>query len=80
MKHHGVFVCYNTVMTKTEIPKAIGRPAKNALESHGYKYLEDLANVKESELQDMHGVGQKAIGILKTELSKNNISSPLTSF
>ncbi|MES2631037.1 MAG: DNA-directed RNA polymerase subunit alpha C-terminal domain-containing protein [Patescibacteria group bacterium] len=65
-------------MSKTEIPKTIGRPAKNALEAQGYKYLEDLANVKESELQDMHGIGQKAIGILKTELSKNNILSQLT--
>ncbi len=37
-------------MSKTEIPKTIGSPAKNALEAHGYKYLEDLADIKEAEL------------------------------
>lgn len=66
-------------MNKILISNAVGRPAKNALEIRGYVYLEDLANVKESELQAMHGVGPKAISILKDELSKNDIMSALTS-
>lgn len=57
---------------KTPLP-SIGRPATNALISSGFIYLEDLARISEKELSDMHGVGPKAVVILKAELEARKL-------
>lgn len=55
----------------TLIPKASGNPAKNALEHYlKVKYLEELVNYTEKELLALHGIGPKAVRILKEELKK----------
>lgn len=56
-----------------QIPK-IGNPALRALSNLGVKYLEDLTKYSEEEISSLHGIGPKAIRILKEELEKNNIS------
>jgi hypothetical protein len=62
--------------TKTQqesnFPK-IGAPALRALHSDGYTRLEQLSKVSEAELGKLHGMGPKALGILKEALSTKRL-------
>jgi predicted Fe-Mo cluster-binding NifX family protein len=49
----------------TPIPTAVGRPATRAFEEAGYRTLEDLAGTSEKALLALHGVGPRAIRILR---------------
>jgi effector-binding domain-containing protein len=51
----------------TAWPK-IGAPALRALKNAGYTRLEQLANVSEAELLSLHGMGPKAVRILREGL------------
>ena len=53
--------------SKNDLPK-IGAPAQRALESVGITTLKQLTDVTEAELLMLHGVGQKAVRILREEL------------
>lgn len=57
-----------------QLPKTIGMPAKNALEFIGVTTLDQVANYSEEELLQIHGVGPKAVKILKELLKENNLS------
>lgn len=52
----------------------IGNPARRALAAAGYLRLEQLTEVSEAELLRLHGVGPKAIRILREVLSANGLS------
>lgn len=52
------------------LPKAIGKPATQALLSAGISTLAGVASLSHAELLAMHGVGPKAVGILQAELAK----------
>ena len=51
-------------MSEHELPK-IGAPATRALKTHGVHSLEQAAVLGEQALQGLHGVGPKAILILR---------------
>lgn len=51
-----------------DLPKAIGRPATQALSSVGITNLDQIAELTEAELSAMHGVGPKAIRVLTEAL------------
>lgn len=51
----------------SEFPK-IGSPATRALEAAGYTTLKQLTKVTEAELGQLHGMGPKALGILRETL------------
>ncbi len=57
----------------TPLPTSIGRPATKALGAVNISSLEDLRNITENELANLHGVGPKAIGILKQYLDENKM-------
>lgn len=48
---------------------AISAPARRALEAAGITSLELLADRTESEIADLHGMGPKALGILRAALA-----------
>jgi hypothetical protein len=48
-----------------DLPKAIGAPATRALASAGITTLAQVAALSEAELLAMHGVGPKAVRLLK---------------
>lgn len=60
--------------TGTGFPKGIGKPAKSALEEAGYTQLEELALIRVKDLLKLHGVGPKAVGILKKALEEKGLS------
>lgn len=53
----------------TEFPRGIPKPALRALASAGIERLEQLTGVTEEELLELHGMGPKAIGILRDALA-----------
>lgn len=59
---------------ETEFPASIGKVAPRELAVHGVTQFEQLADWSESELLDIHGVGPKAIRILRDELRSRGMS------
>ena len=57
-----------------DFPKAIGNPAINALLHAGYTRLEQLTHVSEKDISNLHGVGPKAIRILRETLAEKGLS------
>ena len=51
----------------TEIPHRVGAPARRAFDAAGYKTLEELLAADEDDLLALHGVGPRAIRILREE-------------
>ncbi|MBL8089979.1 MAG: DUF1801 domain-containing protein [Anaerolineales bacterium] len=58
---------------KSDFPK-IGSPATRALEAEGYTQLKQLTKLSEAELLQMHGVGPKAVRILKETMKAQGLS------
>ncbi len=52
----------------TELPRT-GGPASRALELAGYTTLESVAEVPDEELLALHGVGPKAVRIIREALA-----------
>ena len=52
----------------------IGAPATRALEAAGYTRLEQLTKISEAELGQLHGMGPKALGILRETLKEKGLS------
>jgi DNA-directed RNA polymerase alpha subunit len=59
--------------TLTELPKT-SRPAAGALTEASIASLEDLARRTEREVQNLHGMGPKAFGILKAAMAEEGLS------
>ena len=55
------------------LPK-IGAPAQRALAKAGYTRLDQLAQVTEAELADLHGMGPKALAILRQSMAAAGLS------
>lgn len=58
---------------ESDLPN-IGAPATRALTHAGYTTLKQLTKVSEAELAQLHGVGPKAVRILKETLKANGLS------
>lgn len=52
----------------------IGAPAIRALEAAGYSRIEQLTKISEAELGQLHGMGPKALGILRETLKEKGLS------
>ena len=58
----------------TDLPPTIGRAATRALTAAGHRTLEQLTAVTEKELLALHGVGPKAIRLLRAELAEHGLA------
>jgi uncharacterized protein YdhG (YjbR/CyaY superfamily) len=58
---------------QNNFPK-IGAPAMRALAAAGYTHLKQLTKVTEAELGQLHGMGPKALGILRETLKEKEFS------
>ena len=59
---------------ETDLPPALSRPAQRALNNAGYQRLEQLAGVSQAEVEELHGVGPKALAQLRHALDANGLS------
>ncbi|MDR7314570.1 DNA-binding protein [Brevibacillus nitrificans] len=55
---------------ESDLPSALAKPAKRALVQAGIYRLEQLTKVSEAQLLQLHGMGPKAVGQLKTALAE----------
>jgi hypothetical protein len=53
-----------------DFPRGVGQPALRALLAAGYTRLDQLTHVKEADLLKLHGMGPKAIGLLRSALEE----------
>ncbi|GAA4204960.1 hypothetical protein GCM10022252_64710 [Streptosporangium oxazolinicum] len=58
----------------TDIPADIGRPARGALAAAGYTTLAQVASTTERELLRLHGVGPKAVRLLREALAERGLA------
>ena len=49
----------------------IGAPAQRALANAGYTKLSQLSKTREADLAKLHGVGPKALAMLKKKLAES---------
>ena len=59
---------------ENDFPAGLSAPARRALDGAGYVRLEQLTRVSESELKKLHGMGPKAINLLRTALEEKDLS------
>lgn len=56
------------------LPRGIGAPAQRALEAAGITRLEQLPALTEAELLKLHGVGPKAVRLLREALEAQGLA------
>lgn len=56
-----------------DLPRGIGRPATGALQQAGYTRLDQLDGVHAAELLALHGVGPRAIRVLREALAERGM-------
>lgn len=59
---------------ESDFPKGLSAPARRALEGAGYIRLEQLSTVSESDLKKLHGMGPKALILLRSALEEKGLS------
>ena len=59
---------------ESDFPAKIGRPATSALLHAGYTHLAQLTKISAAELQQLHGMGPKAIRLLGEALAAQGIA------
>jgi hypothetical protein len=59
---------------KDKFPAGVSQPALRALAREGYTALEQLVRVKESELAQLHGMGPKALRIIREALGRKGLA------
>jgi hypothetical protein len=52
-----------------DFPKGLAQPAIRALIGAGYMRLDQLIAVKEADLLKLHGMGPRAIGLIRSALA-----------
>ena len=57
----------------TELTPRLGKVARRELAAHGYARYDDLTQVSAARLLQIHGVGPKAIRILREELDARGL-------
>lgn len=59
---------------ESDLPRSIGRPARRELALAGYTKLVQLTAVSEAKLLRLHGVGPKAIRLLREALANGGMA------
>jgi len=57
-----------------ELPAGLPAPARRALEGAGYTTLDALVAVRESDLLLLHGMGPKAVGLLREAMAEHRLA------
>ena len=55
-------------------PKGVAQPAQRALAGAGYTSVEQLTQISEQDLAQLHGMGPKALGLLREALAEKGLS------
>jgi hypothetical protein len=58
----------------TDLPRGLGAPAERAFAQAGYTRLEQFGDVTEKDLLRLHGVGPRAIRLLRGALAAHRLT------
>lgn len=59
---------------ESDLPDELSQPAWRALTGAGYWRLEQLTEISEAEIKQLHGMGPKALGILRRALDARGLA------
>jgi DNA-directed RNA polymerase alpha subunit len=59
---------------ESDLPKELAQPARRALTEAGYLRLEQLTKVSEADVKRLHGMGPKALDVLRRALAAKGLS------
>lgn len=59
---------------ESDLPAKLSNPAKRALSSAGIQRLQQLTNISETEIKQLHGIGPNAIKQLRDALAAKGLS------
>ncbi len=59
---------------ESDLPDELSQPARRALVGAGYLRLEQLTEISEAEVKQLHGMGPKGIDHLRRALSTKGLS------
>jgi hypothetical protein len=59
---------------ESDFPIELASPARRALVGAGYKRLEQLTELSETEVKQLHGIGPKALDQLRRALAAKDLS------
>jgi deazaflavin-dependent oxidoreductase (nitroreductase family) len=59
---------------KKDLPPDLGQPALRALTAAGYTRLKQFTKIKEADLRKLHGIGPKAVGLIRSALNASGLS------
>ncbi|MAU00452.1 MAG: DNA-binding protein [Anaerolineaceae bacterium] len=62
------------IKSESNLPTGLAKPAQRALAGAGYSRLEQLTRVNEQELLALHGMGPKAMRLLREALAEKGWS------
>jgi hypothetical protein len=57
-----------------DLPTGIGKPARRALAGAGYVRLEQFTKLHEADVLRLHGMGPKALGIIRSALAAKGLA------
>ena len=60
--------------SKNDFPAGLAQPALRALSAAGYTRLEQFTRVTEADLLKLHGMGPKALGLLRSALQARGLA------
>lgn len=56
------------------LPMGLGKPAERAIAGAGYTRLDQLTRISERDLLRLHGVGPKAVSVLRRALAERGLA------
>ncbi len=59
---------------ESDLPTELSQPAQRALAQAGYRRLDQLTQVSEADLKQLHGIGPKALDQLRRALDSKGLS------
>lgn len=60
--------------TRSDLPSGLGSPALRALSAAGLTRLEQLTTITEADLLQLHGMGPKALGLMRSALAERGLA------
>ncbi|MCZ8517028.1 DNA-binding protein [Paenibacillus filicis] len=64
----------NEPKLESDLPTGISKPVQRALARAGYLRLEQFTMISEAEVLKLHGMGPKALGLIRQALAAKGLS------
>jgi hypothetical protein len=62
------------VSKQSDLPTGLSQPAQRALAGAGIKSLEQLSQFSEEEIRKLHGIGPRALDLLKAAMNEKGLN------